>query len=331
MINEIELAWKSIEVTPNASGWNTVAILQDHPGRFRAGRNFPEGCEALLAGFLTASFPAAESLPEGFGFSVNRVDTARDGLTWLALTRSTLGNSELFTAMVSDVANVVLDTVPRDDLKELRVFLGRIRGWQEFMSRAARPLTPEEEVGLCGELEVLRTILGEGVAPLKAIDSWVGPIGGLRDFELGFGAVEVKTTLAVNGFTAKIGSLGQLDDSTCKPLFVVGVQLALDNIGHTLPEIVSQILELLSSDAEAILNFGSKLLAAGYIDEQSKEYSRKFTLLRFLTMEVDDHFPRLTLGSVPLGVLSSRYEINIECRAHTDVGINSALKKLGLI
>ena len=44
LIDEILLAWDSMQTVQGPSGWNTVAILKSHPGRFRAGRNFPDRC-----------------------------------------------------------------------------------------------------------------------------------------------------------------------------------------------------------------------------------------------------------------------------------------------
>jgi len=313
LIDEIQLAWNSIQTAQGTSGWNTVAVLPNHPGRFRAGRNFPNQCEALLAGFRKSEISRNEKLPEGLGFHVTRVNSEQDGLVWLALTRSPNGNLELFSTMVSDVLQAVLATGTGDHSRELRAFLGRIRAWQEFMRKGAVPLSAENEVGLVGEL------------------AWRGPLDGLRDFELGFGAIEVKTTIASAGMVAKIGSLEQLDDTNCKPIFLGAVKYALTESGQTLPEKISAIRTRLESHPITLSEFDDRVLAAGYMTAHAYQYHRRFSLRELAMLEVGENFPRLMHGNVTPGVISARYEINIEPLFSQDIGLTTALKKLEMI
>lgn len=331
LIDEIQLAWNSIQTAQGTSGWNTVAVLPSHPGRFRAGRNFPDQCEALLAGFRTSVISRNEKLPEGLGFHVTRVNSEQDGLVWLALTRSPNGNLELFSAMVSDVLRAILATGTGDHSRELRAFLGRIRAWQEFMRKGAVPLSAENEVGLVGELTVLEKMLAIGMAPETAIKAWSGPLDGLRDFELGFGAIEVKTTVASAGLVAKIGSLEQLDDTNCKPIFLGAVKYALTESGQTLPEKLSAIRAQLESNPITLSEFDDRVLAAGYMPAHSPQYHRRFSLRDIAILEIGENFPRLMHGNVKPGVISARYEINLEPLLSQDIGLTTALKKLEMI
>jgi hypothetical protein len=331
LIDEIQLAWNSIQIARGTSGWNTVAVLPSHTGRFRAGRNFPDQCEALLAGFRTSVISRNEKLPEGLGFHVTRVNYGQDGLVWLALTRSPNGNLELFSAMVSDVLRAILATGTGDHSRELHAFLGRIRAWQEFMRKGAVPLSAENEVGLVGELTVLEKMLDIGIAPETAIKAWSGPLDGLRDFELGFGAIEVKTTVASAGLVAKIGSLEQLDDTNCKPIFLGAVKYALTESGQTLPEKLSAIRAQLESDPITLSEFEDRVLAAGYMPAHAPQYHRRFSLRDIAILEIGENFPRLMHGNVTPGVISARYEINLEPLLSQDIGLTTALKKLEMI
>lgn len=332
LIEEIQLAWNSIQAVQGSSGWNTVAVLPTHPGRFRAGRNFPDHCEALLTGFRTSAIAHSEKLPEGLGFQVTRLDFQKDGLTWLALTRSQNGNLELFKTMVADVLDAVLTAGSSEDSRDLRVFLGRIRAWQEFMRKGSIPLSAENEVGLVGELTLLAKMIGAGVSSDIAINAWVGPTAdGIRDFALGFGAIEVKTTVSSNGFVAKIGSLEQLDDTNCKPIFLGAFRFALTEGGQTLPEKVAEIRDILQSDPLTLVEFENRLLAASYLSDHAPQYHRRFTLREIAVLEVDKNFPCMTHGNVKAGVVSARYEINLEHLLNRDVGLTDALKKLEMI
>jgi hypothetical protein len=331
LIDEIQLAWNSIQATNRTSGWNTVAVLNSHPGRFLAGRNFPNQCEALLVSFRTNAIKRREILPEGLGFQVARLDSEQDGLTWLALTRNPNGNLELFTSMVSNVLDLILSTEIENDDIALRVFLGRIKAWQEFMKKDSMPLSAENEVGLVGELTLLEQIIYSGMLPDKVIGAWTGPNDGLRDFELGFGAIEVKSTISNTGFIAKIGSLDQLDDTKCKPIYLGAIRFSLTDNGQTLAEKISAIRALLKHDPITLTEFENRLLAAGYIAAHDDNYHRKFSCQEISIIEIDENFPRITYGQVNLGIISARYEINIEPLFKLDIGLTAALKKLEMI
>ena len=94
--DEFVAAWDSLANTGEpASGWRSISIAAGGIVSLRAGRRFPGNEESLLAGFAATTLPAAEKLPDGQGFAVERVDPLLDGKTWLALTRRPSGSAEL--------------------------------------------------------------------------------------------------------------------------------------------------------------------------------------------------------------------------------------------
>ena len=262
---------------------------------------------------------------------MSRVEPDGDNLTWLALSRSAHGSLELFTAMVADVANAMDAESSAEETRLLRIFLGRIRAWQEFMRKGAQTLSPESEIGLVGELTLLRVIIDAGVPPPSALESWMGPLDGVWDFELGTGSMEVKATLTSTGFPVKIGSLEQLDDSVRQPLFLAGTRLRQTETGQSLPELVAEMRDIAAGDAEAVRLLSERLIAAGYFDAHADRYIRRFTVADTRVVEVTDGFPRLTLGSVPLGVTKAIYEIDLDKVAWPSILAVDALKELGAI
>ncbi|MFN7042531.1 MAG: PD-(D/E)XK motif protein [Acidovorax temperans] len=331
LIEDIKLAWSSLRERTDASGWRSISIATIGPCTLRAGLRFPEKCEALLVSFSFAIFPAAEKLPDGQGFVVSRLESDGEGLTWLALTRSTYGSTELFAAMVADVAHAMDAERGSDEKRLLRIFLGRIRAWQEFMRKGVQTLSAEAEIGLVGELTLLRSFIDAGVPLVIAIESWVGPLDGVRDFEIGTGAIEVKTTISATGFPARIGSLEQLDDSERQPLFLAGVRLRQGETGQDLPEVVADIRDIAAGEAEATRLLNDRLIAYGYLDAHADRYIRRFTLVETRVIEVKGSFPRLTPGNVPLGVIEATYQIDLEKVAGQNIPAADALKKLGAI
>lgn len=327
---EIALAWSSLSGTSTHTGWHAIPIVSPMGCDLRAGRRSPDNEEAILAGFAASSIPEAEKLPDGQGFTVERV-VLGDGKSWLALTRKSSGSTELFLAMACDVIGAVESDGTADPKRLARAFLGRVRAWQEFMRKGAQVLTPEEEIGLVGELTVLRELIDAGVPLDIAMSSWVGPNGANQDFELGTGAIEVKSTISPLSFPARISSLAQLDDAVLQPLFVVGVRLMQSATGESLPEVIASMTQAVLANQEASRLFKDKVFAAGYYIAHEGSYLRKFTTTPPRVVEIKAGFPRLTLGIVPTGITEAKYSLDLEAPLRHAIRIELALKKLGAI
>lgn len=330
---EFLLAWASLSGNDPVPGWHAIALSAAGTVELRAGRRSPDNAEAVLLGFSSARLVSSEKLPEGQGFVVERAAPDEKHQLWLALTRRPAGSAELFAAMACDVVGAMDDAAATGCSEDrlLKVFVGRVGAWQEFMRRGGQVLSPEAEVGLVGELEVLRTIIDRGVSPSVAVESWVGPLDGIQDFELGTGAIEVKATLSETSFPAWIGSLEQLDAILRQPLFLAGVRLRQIESGHSLPDSVSATREAVASDAEALRMLGERLLTAGYFDAHAERYVRRFVHAETRMLEVKADFPRLTPGRVPTGITRAKYEIDLDKITAASVTAETVLKRLGAI
>ena len=234
--------------------------------------------------------------------------------------------------MTRDVMSTLAALPQGDDESRLRVFLARIRAWQDFMRTDADGcLSAEAELGLFGELEIVADILTAGVPGTIALEGWRGPLDGLQDFTFGTGAIEVKTTASPNGFIALVGSLEQLDDSLISPIFVAAVRLALRQSGETLPARIARLRVSLAGDPAALSALGTLLLHAGFIDAAADRYTRKFSRVSLRVLPVSDLFPRMTRASVPAQIRSARYDVDLDLINVPDVGLNQALHLLEVI
>lgn len=331
LTDEFVLAWKSLDGKSMEEGWRSIPVARAGSCHLMAARRFPGNGESLLVHFPMVKIPIAEKLPEGRGFTIERVDPHSDGKTWLALTRNTSGSIELFIVMVGDVVGVLDAEVTSDEERLLTIFLGRVRAWQEFMRKGVQGLGPEAEIGLIGELSFLASMVEAGIPASLAVESWVGPLDGVQDFEIGTGAVEVKATVSATGFLAKIGSLEQLDNSIRQPLFLAGVRLSQTTSGQNLPEFVGNVRQVLGGDMEAERVFGDRLLVAGYFDVHFDRYPRRFSISGMRVIEVGEGFPRMTHGTVPVGIRRAIYEIDFERVQGENLGLEVVFKKLGVI
>jgi hypothetical protein len=327
-----EMAWSSLAEMGDVDGWRTIQIEAPEGCVLRAGRRNPGNEEAFLIGLDSAAIPANEPLPQGQGFQVERVDLGSEGKSWLALTRKAAGSIELFHAMVVDVSGALFEEDSSDEQRLLHAFLRRVRAWQEFMRKGAQMLSPEAEIGLIGELALLRALIEAGASPAFAVAAWVGPLGHWQDFEVGPGAFEVKSTLSAAGFPARVGALEQLDDSARQPIFIVGCRFRqLTSEGQNLPGFVRQTRELLCEDQEAQRVFSDLLFEAGYHKRHAELYLRLFQLAEMRVVEVGAGFPRLTIGTVPMGITRAQYEIDLDKAPGEPVALAAAMKELGAI
>mgnify|MGYP003591463004 CR=1 FL=1 len=312
--DEFVLAWSSLFCDDQAPGWQAISLPSAGPVEVQAGRRSPDNSEAVLFCFPTVSLSRSERLPEGKGFLVERADlTGHEGLR-LALTRQAAGSTELFAAMTCDVVGAIDDAAAEgaSESRLLRVFVGRVRAWQQFMSRGAGPLSPEAELGLAGELYFMALFLDAGVSPESILRGWVGPDEAPQDFLIGDGAIEVKATMSSSGFPVKIGSLEQLDDAVASPLFLAAVRFERIEGGATLPEMVAEVERRLEDDPGATDLLRERLMVAGYSDAYAGQYSRRFEPKEWRVLSVSEGFPRLTPGVVPAGVTRALYEINLD-------------------
>lgn len=310
--DEIATAWRALAgEAGGAEGWRSIGISGLPAARLQAARRFPENCEALIIGFSSVTLPTPSQLPAGAGFRVERVSPGLPG-EWLGLVRQEEGGIELFSRMATDVVAAMAANATAPHQRQVQIFLGRIRAWQQFMSRSSGALSAEAELGLSGELVCLERLIAAGLEPHAAVEGWRGPLDGLQDFEVGAGAIEVKSTLAHDGFPVTIMSLEQLDDSIRQPLFLFGCRFALAPDGLSLPARIETMRAALASDPAAAALFENALLHAGFIDAHAEHYTRCLMVAEARFLLVDEAFPRLVRASVPAAIRHARYEIDLD-------------------
>jgi len=332
-IDELRSAWRALRAETHAGGWRTIPVASGAAGSILAGPEFPGNEEALLVGFKGVSRPRAGSLPGGYGFAVISPDLGKELArhTWIALTRQADGDFDLFIMMAGDLVRVLNASFDAIEKTRFEICIARILAWQSFMqSNSPRVLGPEAEVGLAGELEVLNALLDAGMKPAYVVHSWQGPRRGLHDFALQSGAIEVKSTTAQDSFPARISNLDQLDDATVNPLFLAAVKFKLTSAGRSLPERVNRLRMRLGEDYSMRADLDSRLVQAGFLDDASDHYVRRFEIASLGLLRVNEGFPRLTSGSVPSQIRHAAYELNLDAVANQTVALTEALSELGV-
>lgn len=330
-VDQLSAAWRALEGVSDFAGWRTIAVGHGKCYALHAGRRFPDNLEALMVGVEGRRLPPDAQLPKGRGFTVARADIESDaGRSWLALYREPGADQTFFEMMAVDIMEVLRehDSGGADAL--VSALLARVVAWQEFMKRAGdRVLPPDEEVGLFGELYVLRELL-KRIPPHLAVEAWVGPIRGLQDFSFAPGAIEVKTTAASGAFIAKVSNLEQLDDSVIRPLYLAAVRLAQTTGGATLARAVADVQCVVQEHTTAAATFEMRLARAGYVHQSADHYVRRFEWVDVRYLAIDQRTPRLTRDNVPAAVQGARYELDLDAIPSDTSDLTAVLKTLGV-
>ena len=158
----------------------------------------------------------------------------------------------------------------------------------------------------------------------------MGPLDGLKDFELGTGAIEIKSTLSSNGFIAKIGSLEQLDDSQISPLFINGYRFSINATGLTLVERINLLRDQLIDFPSELSRLNNLLLRVGYLETAAENYIRRFKTENSYFWLVDENFPRLVPGNIAVNIRQVKYEIDLTPLMNDSINLSIVLQKLGI-
>ncbi|WP_394241140.1 PD-(D/E)XK motif protein [Halopseudomonas laoshanensis] len=325
--------WKALPTDSITAGWRTIDLVQIGPCRIKAAKYLPDNLEALLVGFPDVVVAPNSQLPQGKGFKMVRAGLGKSGgdHQWLAIVRQPTGPLELFATMVADISNFLASSEQLNEQLLYRRFLGRVRGWQEFMRRGGDGLSSEAELGLVGELNALSMLVTKNVPLYTVVNSWKGPAGGLHDYSFGTGALEVKSTMTSGAFRVRITSLEQLDDPVIPPLYLMAMRFSDGDRGKTLTQIIEGIRSHLDADLGASILFEQALLDVGYLDMHSDKYTQRYQLHEVRIHLVDAEFPRLTSSSISPCILRAQYELDLSLINAENCSFDATLTALGVI
>ncbi|WP_245414655.1 PD-(D/E)XK motif protein [Aestuariivirga litoralis] len=217
---------------------------------------------------------------------------------------------DIFVTLCHDVVEAGEDSQNLDEA--LSRVLQRTRRWHHLLRGGGpKSLTAEEQRGLVGELTFLRE-LASAFGPATAIESWTGPTGSAKDFELIGTCIEVKAHRSAAKPFIAISSEDQLADvDGCRVfLRVVNVASAILPDGQSLHDHVRVTATHFEEDAGVFEAWEEAIYSAGYVPEDDYD-SRRWLVGSSTSYEVVDGFPRISLP-LATGVGSVRYSIALD-------------------
>lgn len=229
-------------------------------------------------------------------------------------------HEDIFSVLCEDLIDSI--KLESDEKQLTRTLLNRFEKWKSLFSRLnSSGLTPEEQRGLFGELYFLRKFFQNSSNFQHILDSWVGPSGEIRDFQMNNWALEVKTTHGNNHQKVQISSERQLDNTHLDKLFLYHISLEkVQESGESLNTIVSSLYDILNKDIIALNRFRSKLYEVGYFEHQANLYNDTGYYIRQDNFyRVTDNFPRIQENEIRNGVGDVKYSIIMsDCKDYAE-------------
>jgi hypothetical protein len=221
-----------------------------------------------------------------------------------------------FYLLLTDIA----DSIQLDGSTVETAVRTRLESWKELL-RSVGLLSPERQVGLWGELWLLRRLIK--TRDPEALESWTGPVAEPHDFRIGQTELEVKTTKSRQRYHV-INGLDQLTPSEGLKLFLLSLQIepAKTDDAMSLPQMVAIVRKMLDAKPDLLGDFERILRdGCGYYAKDEQNYGTQFRLRSVpLLVPVDARFPRLTKKNlrdvvgmnVDQRISEVRYTVNVD-------------------
>lgn len=212
---------------------------------------------------------------------------------------------KLSSDLISSISN------EKNQIIAERKLIQRYNEWQcLFEEEANKKLDFKEVQGLLGELYFINNILIPKQGVTKAISSWIGPIGGNKDFQLENTWFEIKTK-SVNKNTIHISNKNQLFSEQLGYLTIVDCEKTSSELYNSInlitlyENICNQI-----KDENTLIDFMKKLASLNFIPS---EYYQQFNfIIQGITFyEINDSFPQISISSLENAICNLRYDLSL--------------------
>lgn len=190
----------------------------------------------------------------------------------------------------------------------------RWKYWKEMFGKKKQTVLDKQEIkGLIGELLILKECILTKWGEEKAVQAWMGPLLGHKDFEIDDTWYEIKS-VNENALQVKISSLEQLESEKEGHLVVVRLE-DTSTVAENSVNINKLVVEIMSliTDVENLNVLQTKLDNIGY------SFDEEYELWNFLykgrqSYYVDDMFPRIRKKDVDnaIGNAQSPYSLSYE-------------------
>lgn len=188
----------------------------------------------------------------------------------------------------------------------------RWKYWKEMFGKRKQTILDKQEIkGLIGELLILKEGILTSWGEEKAVQAWMGPLSGHKDFEIDDTWYEIKS-VNENALQVKISSLEQLESDKKGHLIVVRLEDTSTVVENAINvnKLTAEIIGLIT-DVENLSIFQTKLDNIGYsFDEEYNSWN--FLYKGSQSYYVDEAFPRIRKKDVDSSIGNAQYTIILD-------------------
>lgn len=273
------------------------------------------GKRCLLVFRHKADSKTKTRIPKLKGLEITFSEPDKNGTSLLLLQLLDPTQRDIFHRLCLDIVSATADA--KTEVDAIYLFLARTWRWHHLLRGGLdQKLSKEEQKGLMGELLVMENLLLPTLSARDAVDAWTGPLGTPKDFEVGRLCIEAKARRGAATPFVAISSEHQLDTVGVDYLYLNVVELdgaTVDSSNaYTATDIASRVRDQIAlRDVEAAFLFERLLMSSGFRWEDDYKDSRWIQGANHL-FAVNDQFPRITSGSIPVGVTSVKYAISLK-------------------
>jgi Putative PD-(D/E)XK family member, (DUF4420) len=288
--------------------WRGISLSVQAPVRFLAGIREPDGHIALLLEAPLSAAPRSVLRINADGVTLSDQRAHGESIVRIAVTLERESLRDVFEVLATDIVEVVRPTTTPS--QAISAAVSRLEAWQAFLRSGGRGLSREEQIGLLGELAVLRLVAAE-IGYDHAVGAWIGPLDGIHDFNRSGIAIEVKGVAGV-GSLLRISHLDQLETRGLSALVIARPRFREGPEGSSLSDVIQSIREEIDRSApNARTGFDDRLLRARFLDVDRQQHdSITYLLHSVYGFEVREGFPRLTTSSVPAEIVDAAYSLD---------------------
>jgi hypothetical protein len=337
-IEKLEQIWREIEASqkPQQLGWvrrlaNLGATVPVHAAVACQG-----DARSIMFDIPVACLGLLNDLPATGGLSVELAPALQgvsEGQRTLAVALEDRQFADIFSVFCADLVDGISSCSAVQGA--IVLLLNRLERWQRFLGRASEGLSQQAQIGLFGELWVLREILVP-VCGIGMVETWCGAQRDPQDFVVpGICAVEVKTTTAKSLSHVRIHGERQLDGTGLTCLFLACLRLHRDDsAGKTLNDLVDDLMQLAETAPEFSTLLEQRISDAGWLERHRQRYVvNRFVVAERRFFSVEDGFPRLLRAALAAGIDEIEYRLDLRACGFAERGqaqIESTLLSLTL-
>tara|TARA_Y200000002_G_C22684487_1_gene665460 strand:- start:1066 stop:2046 length:981 start_codon:yes stop_codon:yes gene_type:complete len=255
--------------------------------------------------------PSKKDLPKLRGLSISELTSKKN---YLKITLLDIPQLEIFSELCCLLINASVNE--ETEQETLSVLLRRCWRWVNLLAgKRDNKLSNTEQKGLIGELYFLSEILinQTNLSLEMAIESWQGPLGGSKDFDLKNNQIEIKAKRTISKPKIKISSEDQLEENPETNLFlaVFGIDFSEAKESRNLNEWCLYVEQEIEKRNPNLISQFNNLLSESGFDWEDDYSESKWEIKEIVYYKIINSFPKIVGSQLASGVEDVTYTLDM--------------------